>query len=160
MLDWDKVTPAQIMPHSGHMVLLDKIIFCDEMQLQAYAHIDEQHFLLPENAAGLPSYLGAEVMAQGVAAWAGAHWLVCGEPIRLGFLLGTRKLVFRQPEIKIGTQLLVLIKQSWQDDSGMGVFDCELRCCETDEILVSGAMNVYSPTNLSDLARILGKNNE
>ena len=40
---------------------------------------------------------------------------------------------------------------------GMGVFDCELRCRETDEILVSGAMNVYSPTNLSDLARYFRK---
>lgn len=156
MLDWDNISPAQLLPHSGRMVLLDKIIFCNETHLRAHAHIGANHFLLPENASALPSYLGAEIMAQGVAAWAGAHAIARGESVRLGFLLGTRKLVFRQPEIAIGTELWVCIAQSWQDHSGMGVFDCELRCRNTNAVLLSGAMNVYSPTRAEDLAKLLG----
>ncbi|EGK09439.1 thioester dehydrase [Kingella kingae] len=155
MLDWERISPAKLLPHSGHMMLLDKIISCDEHSLQAWAHIGAEHILLPLGADALPSYLGAEIMAQGVAAWAGAHHLARGEAVRLGFLLGTRKLMFSQPAIAVGTELLVVVKQSWQDQSGMGVFDCELRHCHTDEVLIHGAMNVFSPSSDADLAVLL-----
>ena len=155
MLDWERISPAKLLPHSGHMMLLDKIISCDEHSLQAWAHIGAEHILLPLGADALPSYLGAEIMAQGVAAWAGAHHLARGEAVRLGFLLGTRKLMFSQPAIAVGTELLVVVKQSWQDQSGMGVFDCELRHRYTDEVLVHGAMNVFSPSSDADLAALL-----
>lgn len=155
MLDWERISPAKLLPHSGHMMLLDKIISCDEHSLQAWAHIGAEHILLPLGADALPSYLGAEIMAQGVAAWAGAHHLARGEAVRLGFLLGTRKLMFSQPAIAVGTELLVVVKQSWQDQSGMGVFDCELRHRHTDKVLVHGAMNVFSPSSDADLVALL-----
>lgn len=157
MPDCPIVSPEILLPHSGRMVLLQRIVSYDETSLLAEAEIGANHILLPDDATGLPSYLGAEIMAQGVAAWAGAHALDRGETVRLGFLLGTRKLVFRQPEIAIGTQLSVYIQQSWQDNSGMGVFDCELRERVSGEVLLSGALNVYSPTNDGDLAALLGR---
>lgn len=157
MPDCPIVSPEILLPHSGRMVLLQRIVSYNETSLLAEAEIGTNHILLPDGATGLPSYLGAEIMAQGVAAWAGAHALDRGETVRLGFLLGTRKLVFRQPEIAIGTQLSVYIQQSWQDNSGMGVFDCELRERVSGEVLLSGALNVYSPTSDGDLAALLGR---
>ncbi len=157
------LSPAQLLPHSGRMILLERVVSYDDTRLLAQAEIDAQHILLPDGANALPSYLGAEIMAQGVAAWAGAHALDKGENVRLGFLLGTRKLTFRLPEIPVGTKLWVEIVQSWQDASGMGVFDCELRCREplgdlpANTVLISGAMNVYSPSNENDLAQLLGR---
>lgn len=160
--DCTHIAPADVLPHSGRMVLLDKIVAADSQSLTAHAHISAQHILLPPQALALPSYLAAEIMAQGVAAWAGMQQRAKGEAIRLGFLLGTRKLLCRLPEIPIGTQLIVFIKQSWQDDLGMGVFDCELRCAHdlhadfpANSVLVSGAMNVYSPSRAEDLAKLI-----
>lgn len=151
------LAPETVLPHSHRMMLLEQIVAYDEHSLLAYAHIDAEHILLPDGAQALPSYLAAEIMAQGVAAWAGAHALDKGEKVRLGFLLGTRKLHCLVPDIPIGTQLSVHITQSWQDNTGMGVFDCELRCRESGNILLSGAMNVYSPSNEADLNKLLGK---
>lgn len=162
MFEVQHLQPADVLPHSGRMVLLDKLLACDEQSLLASAYLDAQHILLPKGAQALPSYLAAEIMAQGVAAWAGVQQLAKGEAVRLGFLLGTRKLVCRLPEIPINTHLWVAVKLSWQDDLGMGVFDCELRCqntigadCPADTVLLSGAMNVYSPSQDGDLTHLL-----
>ena len=106
-------------------------------------------------------------MAQGVGAWAGAHALDAGRPVQLGFLLGTRKLTFELPEIPVGTVLDVQITLSWQDNAtNMGVFDCTLTCCTPppgrDDLapgtpLLSGALNVFSPTSREALDAILGR---
>lgn len=164
MPDFPLTPVAPYLPHSGRMVLLDAVTACDEHGLCAEAAVRPDHILLPPDADALPAYLGMEIMAQGVAAWAGVHAAARGEAVRLGFLLGTRKLKLHCPAIPIGTLLTVRVAQSWQDESGMGVFDCELRCrapahgYENDmpsgSLLVSGALNVYSPRSdaaLNDL---------
>lgn len=153
------------VPHSGRMVLLDEISACDEHGLTARAAIRPDHILLPAAAPALPAYLGMEIMAQGVAAWAGIHAAERGEAVRLGFLLGTRKLNLHYADIPVGTQLDVSVAQSWQDENGMGVFDCELRCrtpaaghetaMPAGSLLVSGAMNVYSPRSEQVLQTLL-----
>ena len=106
-------------------------------------------------------------MAQGVGAWAGAHALDAGRPVQLGFLLGTRKLTFGLPEIPVGIVLDVQINLSWQDNAtNMGVFDCTLTCRTpppgSDDPapgtpLLSGALNVFSPTSREALDAILGR---
>lgn len=157
--------PALLLPHSGKMVLLERICRYDAHSLYAEAAVNAGHILLADGADSLPAYLAAEIMAQGVAAWAGAHALDAGETVRLGFLLGTRKLNLHYAEIPVGTQLEVSVVQSWQDENGMGVFDCELRCrtpaaghetaMPAGSLLVSGAMNVYSPRSEQVLQTLL-----
>ena len=80
---------APLLPHSGHMVLLDCITEYGDDYLHATAHVGEKHILL--QAGSLPVLAGMEIMAQGIAALAGCHAHNRGEPVRLGFLLGTRK---------------------------------------------------------------------
>ncbi|MCF7529234.1 thioester dehydrase [Neisseria lisongii] len=161
MLECPIISPERLLPHSGKMMLLERVVSYDEHSLLAHAEITPDHILLPDGAQALPAYLAAEIMAQGIGAWAGAHALDKGEAVRLGFLLGSRKLIFRRPDIPVGTKLAVWVQQSWQDDSGMGVFDCELRCREplddlaADTVLVSGAMNVYAPKHEADLNQLL-----
>lgn len=157
--------PAPYLPHSGKMVLLSSIVSYDEHGLHATAHVGPEHILLPQGEDALPVYLGAEIMAQGIAAWAGLHAADRGEPVRLGFLLGTRKLVFGTDYIPIGTHLDIYVRQSWQDGSGMGVFDCEMRCRQPENgadgtmpagmLLLHGSLNVFCPQNDGELDKIL-----
>lgn len=158
-----RYTPAQLLPHSKHMVLLDAIVDYDDHSLHAHASVSPQHILLPAHANALPAFAAIEIMAQGVAAWAGAHARDAGENVRLGFLLGTRKLNWTRDGIPIGTQLDVFIRSSWQDGAGMGVFECELKCrqpapnddtWQTGTLIAQAALNVYSPRNDDDLAQL------
>ena len=149
------------------MVLLDEVLSYDDNNLYAVCTIRPDCILLPDGANALPGWLGMEIMAQGVGAWAGAHALDAGRPVQLGFLLGTRKLTFGLPEIPVGIVLDVQINLSWQDNAtNMGVFDCALACrtpppgrddLTPGTLLLSGALNVFSPTSREALDAILGR---
>lgn len=134
---------APLVPHSGKMILIDRIINFGNDFLQAEAEIYPNHILLQNDV--FHTYSAIEIMAQAVAAWAGCMATQSNEPVRLGYLLGTRKLHLHQPEIKIGTKLNIHIQLSIQDATGFGVFDCRLFEYETNNILCEGALNVFSP---------------
>ncbi len=144
---------APLLPHSGHMVLLDRITAFGEDYLYAEARVGEKHLLLHNGV--LPVLAGMEIMAQGIAALAGCHARQAGEPVRLGFLLGTRNLNLFADSVPTGTLLAVKVRASTQDATGFGVFDCELRWLDapetvraslpSDGLLVQAALNVFSP---------------
>nr|WP_255265794.1 thioester dehydrase [Bergeriella denitrificans] len=135
------------------MVLLDSITEYSGSHLRATASIGGNHILL--HGGGVPCMAGVEIMAQGVAALAGCAACNAGEPVRLGFLLGTRKLELFADSIPVGTALKIEVDLSTQDQSGMGVFDCALYWTDappqakaalpSDGLLVRAALNVYSP---------------
>ena len=55
---------APLVPHSGKMILLDRVVDFGDDFLVAEAEIRDDNILLKENK--LPAFLGAEIMAQGV----------------------------------------------------------------------------------------------
>lgn len=134
---------APLIPHSGEMILLDRIIDFGSDYLIAEAEIRPDHLLI--KADRLSALSGAEIMAQGIAAWGGCKATLAGKPIGLGFWLGSRKLTLNQSDIPIGSQLIINIKMSIEDATGFGVFDCQLRNKLTNEIIIEGILNVLSP---------------
>ncbi|MDO5091759.1 MAG: thioester dehydrase [Cardiobacteriaceae bacterium] len=158
---------AALLPHSGNMVLLDTIHHYDAQSLHASARLRPGCILLPSGHNALPIWMGGEILAQGIGAWAGAHALDRGQPVRLGFLLGSRKLHCDVAAIPIGTELDIHIRLSLQDDTGMGVFDCTLSCrtpapgheahMPPGTRLMHGAMNVFSPASDAILEQTLGR---
>ena len=155
MIDFPCYRVAELLPHSGKMVLLDSIETYSEHGLTASAHIGTDHILLPENQTDLPAYASLEIMAQAVGAWAGIQALAAGEAVRLGFLLGTRKLVLHQHSIAAGSILHVEAVLSWQDQSGMGVFDCTIADKHTGQVIAEAALNVFSPHDGQVLAQLM-----
>lgn len=146
--------PAPYLPHTGNMVLLDTITHYDNDNVTATATISANHILLPPQATALPIYLGVEILAQGIGAWAGIQAVLRGEPVRLGFLLGSRKLQFFAQNIPIGSQLNINVHHSYQDDTGMGVFDCDLSTIQ-GQPLITGKLTVFSPNSEQALHQIL-----
>lgn len=139
---------ASLLPHSGRMVLLDEIVNYDEHSLTAYAYVKPNQILVTGEC--LHSWAAMEIMAQGVAAWAGALAHDAGEPVRLGFLLGTRKLQLYFSALPVPVILQIKIHASLQDTNGFGVFDSQLWLCDearnSNQLLAEAALNVYSPT--------------
>ena len=134
---------APLVPHSGKMILLDRVVDFGDDFLVAEAEIRDDNILLKENK--LPAFLGAEIMAQGVAAWAGCKCVRAGKPISLGYWIGSRKLSIPQPDIAVGSKLCIQIKLSIEDATGFGVFDCQLIDQANQQVIVEGALNVFRP---------------
>ncbi|OSI34008.1 thioester dehydrase [Neisseria dumasiana] len=144
---------APLLPHSGPMVMLDCISDYGADYLTATASVGENHILLCNNR--LPCLSGIEIMAQGIGALVGCHAVNSGEAVKLGFLLGTRKLDLFADNVPVGTKLTVKVKESMRDAGGFGVFDCTLHWTDAPEhekhllpadgLLLQAALNVYSP---------------
>ena len=144
---------ASLLPHSGRMVLIDRITRYGDDFVEAGAQIKPDNILLVGGI--LPYTAFIELMAQAVGAYAGLQARKNARPVRLGFLLGTRKLEIFAQSVPVGTHLLATAHMSIQDAGGMGVFDCELRWTDapetssrtlpSDGILARASLNVYSP---------------
>ena len=144
---------ASLLPHSGHMVLIDCVKEFGDDYTVCRAPVGDKHILLQDGVLSSMAYM--ELMAQGIGAFAGIEALKAGEPVRLGFLLGTRKLDLFADSVPVGTELEVRAHVSIQDLGGMGVFDCELRWTNAPEdvkpllppdgLLAKASLNVYSP---------------
>ncbi|OOH90666.1 dehydratase [Pasteurellaceae bacterium 15-036681] len=134
---------APLVPHSGEMILLDRITDFGADFLIAESEVKADNILIKHGK--LATFAGIEIMAQGVAAWAGCMAVQAGEPVRLGYLLGTRKLHIHSQQIPVGTKLQIRIKMSIQDATGFGVFDSQLIDLADNKVLLEGALNVFSP---------------
>ncbi len=137
---------APLLPHSGDMVLLDRISDFGEDFLIAETEIRSDNILIKHGK--LATFAGIEIMAQGVAAWSGCLATLADEPVRLGYLLGTRKLHIHTQEIPIGSKLQIKIKMSIHDSTGFGVFDSQLIDLTSGKVILEGALNVFSPKEL------------
>lgn len=96
---------AELLPHAGKMILLDALIEAEGERIACRRTVRTAGLF--EDACGLPAWAGVELMAQAVAAWSG--WLArrTREPVRLGFLLGTRHYRCDVDRFPPGTELRV-----------------------------------------------------
>ncbi len=130
---------AALIPHSGSMVLLDRIVAYDEQGLTAELKIRGDGLFGDDQS--VPAWVGIEYMAQTIAAYAGMMAKQVDEPIRLGFLLGTRRYTSNVAAFKVGSLLTIRVKKIMQDDN-LGVFDC---LCLGAGVEVTAKLNVYQP---------------
>lgn len=132
---------ASLLPHAGNMILLDAVDGYDADSLSAHAVIKPGPYSLPDGS--LPPWLGTELMAQAVGAWAGCHAREAGTSVKLGFLLGTRRYESHADALPAGAALTIHVQRGLIDASGMSVFECELR--DESRLLAHARLNVYQP---------------
>ena len=138
MIDWPL---AELLPHAGDMILIDQVLSFDEEQIRTRLTVKPDGlFNRPDGS--LPAWVGIELMAQSVAAYAGCRARQKGEAVELGFLLGTRKFECNVEHFPAGTELSIHGLRSLEDDNGMGVFECHLT---GSGIQASARLNVFRP---------------
>lgn len=138
MIDWPL---AELLPHAGDMILIDQVLAFDEEQIHTRLQV-KPGGLFNQADGSLPAWVGVELMAQSVAAWAGCRARQNGEAVSLGFLLGTRKYQCNVEHFAAGTTLTLHCACSLEDDNGMGVFECHLT---GSGIQASARLNVFRP---------------
>jgi predicted hotdog family 3-hydroxylacyl-ACP dehydratase len=96
----------------------------------------------------VPALTGLEYMAQGVAAHAGLRAWAKGEPPRVGFLIGARRLDFGHPTpFRIGQRLIVHVTRAWGEEE-FAMFACRLSDAESHAVVAEGNLNVVLPRSL------------
>ncbi len=138
MIDWPL---AELLPHAGDMILIDQVLSFDEEQIHTRVTV-KPGGLFNRPDGGLPAWVGIELMAQSVAAYAGCRARQHGAAVELGFLLGTRKFECNVDHFPAGTELTIHGLRSLEDDNGMGVFECHLT---GSGIHASARLNVFRP---------------
>ena len=138
MIDWPL---AELLPHAGDMILIEQILAFDDEQIHTRLTV-KPGGLFNRPDGSLPAWVGVELMAQSVAAFAGCHARQKGNPVELGFLLGTRKFECNVEAFPAGTDLTIHGLRSLEDDNGMGVFECHIH---GDGIHASARLNVFRP---------------
>ncbi|HEX7815963.1 hotdog family protein [Dyella sp.] len=132
---------ADVVPHGGDMSLLDDMLELDVDRIVCQATVRADG-LFNDADGHFPAWAGVEMMAQSVAAWAGAHALNEARPVRLGFLLGTRQYQCNVERLPPGTMLRIEAVRAFHDDNGMGSFACRI---DADGMTAQARLNVFSP---------------
>lgn len=133
----------QFVPHAGLMCLLDEVCGGGENWLEARVTIRPDSMFCSEEGVG--AWVGMEYMAQAIGAFGGVRARERGEPVKIGFLVGTRQYVCRWPVFPIGSCLIIRVEQEYEADNGLSVFQCGLRCAE--EELASASITVFQPAD-------------
>ncbi len=135
---------AELLPHAGDMILLDAVESFDDDSVVTCLQV--RPGLLSQADGSLPAWVGVEIMAQSVAAFAGCQGRLAGFPVELGFLLGTRSYQCNVEAFPLGSELRIRAIRSLQDDSGMGVFECHL---DGPGIHAEARLNVFRPPEVA-----------
>jgi len=132
---------AELIPHAADMILIDEVISFGAEDIETRLTVRPGGLFNQEDGS-LPAWVGIELMAQSIAAYAGCQARQAGLPVELGFLLGTRKFECNVERFPAGAELRIKALRSLQDDNGMGVFECHLT---GDGIQASARLNVFRP---------------
>ena len=132
-----------LIPHTGPMVLLDRIISADAESLCAEVCIRSDSLFCGPRGVG--AWVGLEYMAQAIAACAGYGGRLRGEPVKLGFLLGTRRYECNQTLFLLGSVLQVHVRRMLQNENGLGSFECRIDDLQT--LLATATITVFQPAD-------------
>lgn len=142
--EYPHYTFESVVPHTGIMVLLDRIDHWDDDQLQASVTICVDTPFV--DAQGMPAWVGIELMAQTIAALGGCRARRANRPVKIGFLVGSRRYTASHAYFPIGAQLQVSVREIVVGDQGLSVFECNLQGTGAhSSINTSANINVFQP---------------
>lgn len=146
MIQRQIITLDQVLPHRDTMRWLDRLLNYDTNMVIVEALVRESHVLAVDE--GVPAWAGIEYMAQAIATWAGCRALTNSEPIKIGFLLGTRKYECANEYFTFGQRLVIHAKCELFANNGLGMFSCNI--LDGDKEIASASLSVYEPPNASE----------
>ena len=138
-----------LVPHAGPMVLIDRAISADEENLCAEVRIRPESLFCVNGAVG--SWVGIEYMAQAIGAWAGYTARLRGEPVKPGFLLGTRRYECVRPCFLIGTLLRIYVRRLLQEANGLASFECRIE--DERGVVARGNLSVFRSSEPAEFSQ-------
>jgi len=147
-----KLSPYRIedlLPHARPMILLDEVTGIGQGTLSAALTI-RPGVPFFEAGRGVAAHVAIEWMAQTCGAYVGVAALEAAQPIRVGFLLGTRDFQATVPRFLEGERLNVTATLAYMD-AEMGAFDCVVRRVPSGDEVAKACLTLYRPDDAGTL---------
>ena len=135
---------SSLLPHSGRMILLDRITHADERSIEADISVHPGNPFF-ETGRGIAAHIAIEWMAQACGAFVGLEGKRLNQPVRIGFLLGTRNFKATRSWFHPGENLAVRAELVYRDGA-TGMFDCTVR--GTVSVEAQARLTLYQPEDL------------
>ena len=129
-----------LVPHSGKMSLLSRIIGYGEEWLQSEVDVTGKSLFADDR--GVPAWIGMEYMAQTIAAYAGLQERKKGGTPKIGLLLGSRKYSSSTDYFAQGQTFRIRVELEMVAENGLNVFNCKL---EGNKTHAEAVINVFQP---------------
>ncbi len=140
----------ELVPHRGTMLLLDRVVACDEQSIEAERTVPAEGWYF-DGEGCMPSWIGIELMAQAIAAYANLYAYTHGAPPRRGLLLGCKTYRANTARIAAGERLRVAARLSFRDESGFAAYDCAIHGDGGE--LAAATLKVYEPQDFDAFMR-------
>jgi predicted hotdog family 3-hydroxylacyl-ACP dehydratase len=108
------------------MMLINAVVGEVDEGLIATARPDSEAWYANEDGS-MPAWIGIELMAQAISAWAGLQAYKAGMPPRKGFLIGTREYASTSSSFTAGNTLFIEVRRVFSDPQGLAAFNCLIR---------------------------------
>jgi len=143
---------AELIPHAGGMLLLDRVLAHKANHTVCATSADRSPLFA--NADGrVPSWVGIEYMAQCAAVHGELANRRRSEAPRPGLLLGSRRLEIHRDAFAAGDPLEVTARHH-MGESGLVAFDCSIRSVSSGETLIEGRVNLYLFGDWSEIGEV------
>lgn len=137
----------QLVPHARPALLLDRVVEAGGDVVVTETLIREDNPYCRDGQVG--GWVGIELIAQSIAALAGLDALRAGRPVRIGFLLGTRR--YRSvPSFALGDRLRIEVTREFQSDDGLGAARGRILGADA-RLLGEGLLTVFQPARPEDV---------
>jgi len=131
-----------LLPHSDPMILIGDPADSGEAWAESTVRIGEDSVFF-KTGSGVPSWVGAEYMAQTIALYAGIGARKVGDEVRIGLLIGSQLYNAKTPYFTVGQLLRIRVEEVWEDEQ-MAVFDCSI---DAETRLAEAQLNVFRPVD-------------
>jgi predicted hotdog family 3-hydroxylacyl-ACP dehydratase len=129
------------------MLLIDEVVCEVKEGLIVKVQLDPQAWYASRDGY-VPAWIGIELMAQTISAWAGLQAWRAGLPPRKGFLVGAREYKSTTSAFSVEDVLLIEVRNKYSDHQGLAVFDCTIR--KDVEILAQADIKVINLNSYQD----------
>ena len=140
-----KYNIIDVIPHGMPMSLLDTIEDYFDNGLVAMVTVRQDSLFCEPD--GVPAWVGVEYMGQAIAAYAGVSARIASQPVKIGFLVSTRRYVSPCAHFPVGTSLYIRVSQITDNITGLQVFDCKIT---GKDIEIQANLNVFMPENIDE----------
>lgn len=137
---------ASLLPQSGPMVLLDEVTDCDAERVTCRAAVRPDGLFVEEGR--VPAVVAIEYMAQAIGAFAGLRARAAGQPVRIGYLLGTREMTLGVDHFDVGDELVVEAVHLFGGEQ-LGSFRCAVT--RRGAPVAAATINVYQAGDAEEI---------
>ena len=109
----------QIVPHSGKMSLLDRVIDYDFEKLEIHTEVDivPGSMFFDKDLGGIPVWIGFEYMAQSISALSGLYGKTKGQEPKIGFIMSVNNFTASKPLFPENSIAKIFVKQTMRMDN-------------------------------------------